>query len=136
MWGKILFGVFGATVGAVIAAYVVPNYLAPQPDSTPVVTEMDTAMQMTDDSDSSMTMDQMTDELAQLDGEAFDLAFLELMIEHHRGALDMAALVDERSENPELQSFAAEIITAQDAEIEQMLEWQAALATQSAQIAE
>ncbi|MEX0895544.1 MAG: DUF305 domain-containing protein [Patescibacteria group bacterium] len=136
MLGNIIFAVFGAVVGAVIAAFVVPTYISPQLEPTPTPLAQDEAMQMPAESEQGMNMREMTDELSQLEGGEFDLAFLELMIEHHQDAIDMSELVGERSENVELQDLATDIQETQAAEITQMQEWQAAWATQSAELAE
>jgi uncharacterized protein (DUF305 family) len=48
--------------------------------------------------------------------------FLEGMIPHHQGAIDMAKfLVD--AKNPELQEMGLEIIAAQQSKIDQMNVW-------------
>jgi uncharacterized protein (DUF305 family) len=71
-----------------------------------------------------MSMDGMTDRLeAEPRGASFDKAFLEEMIVHHEGAVDMAELVLEKSERPELRKLAEEIITAQKKEIGDMKNW-------------
>lgn len=55
-------------------------------------------------------------------GDELDKAFLEGMIPHHQGAIDMAEyLVD--AKHPELQQMGLEIITAQQSEIDQMNTW-------------
>lgn len=56
-------------------------------------------------------------------GADFDKAFLDEMIVHHQGAVDMAKLVLTSSQRPELKTFANEIITAQSREIGQMQAW-------------
>ena len=55
-------------------------------------------------------------------GDALDRAFLEGMIPHHQGAIDMAQYL-EKSERPELQQLGKDIIEAQTKEIEQMQNW-------------
>ncbi|MDT0344424.1 DUF305 domain-containing protein [Streptomyces litchfieldiae] len=59
-------------------------------------------------------------ELANASGAAFDTAFLEMMVEHHRGAVEMAEA--ERADGayePAL-DMAEDITTSQTAEIDQM----------------
>lgn len=56
-------------------------------------------------------------------GDDFDEAFLDEMIIHHQGAVDMAKAVLTSSYRAELKAFANEIITAQTREIEQMQAW-------------
>jgi uncharacterized protein (DUF305 family) len=54
---------------------------------------------------------------------AFDAMFIDSMIEHHQGAIDMAEMALEQAEHEELYTLAEEIIAAQTAEIEQMQSW-------------
>jgi len=60
----------------------------------------------------------------------FDLAFIDMMIPHHEGAVRMAQVELERGENPEMQALARSIMAAQKREIAQMREWRAAWAQQ------
>jgi uncharacterized protein (DUF305 family) len=53
----------------------------------------------------------------------YDLQFLDTMIAHHQGAVDMAKMVDGRTERAELKAFANKIIADQNREIAQMKEW-------------
>ena len=53
----------------------------------------------------------------------FDLALIDMMTPHHQGAISMAEVVLARSTNEEIRTLAGEIIAAQAAEIEQMMEW-------------
>lgn len=54
------------------------------------------------------------------DGADFDSLFLELMIEHHRGAIDMARVQLDAGQNVAAIALAQEVIEAQEAEIAQM----------------
>lgn len=53
----------------------------------------------------------------------FDKRFIEAMISHHQGAIDMATEAQTRAEHEEIRQLADAIITAQQAEIEQMQTW-------------
>ncbi|WDZ90328.1 DUF305 domain-containing protein [Nocardiopsis sp. HUAS JQ3] len=66
-----------------------------------------------------MTEEQMA-ELERAEGEAFDTLFLELMIAHHRGAVQMAEDQLENGVDPEAGELAREVVDAQEAEIEEM----------------
>jgi uncharacterized protein (DUF305 family) len=57
-------------------------------------------------------------------GDAFDQAFIEEMIVHHQGAVDMANAAQTSAKHPEIKAMADAIIKAQTAEIAQMKEWQ------------
>lgn len=73
--------------------------------------------------DMSNTMSDMTSGLQGKTGDAFDSAFLDEMIVHHQGAIDMARQVLTVSSRAELRGMAEEIISAQTKEIEQMKKW-------------
>jgi uncharacterized protein (DUF305 family) len=58
--------------------------------------------------------------LATRTGADFDTMWLEMMIEHHGGAIAMAEEVQANGGNGEAQALARQIITAQQAEIDEM----------------
>jgi uncharacterized protein (DUF305 family) len=57
---------------------------------------------------------------------SYDLRFIDGMILHHQGAIDMAEEALAKSQRPEIKQLAEEIITAQNQEIAQMQEWRKA----------
>lgn len=67
--------------------------------------------------------DPMTLALSKKSGKEFEPAFLEMMIHHHQGAMDMAKLVDSRADSAELKKMATEMISTQGKEITQMTDW-------------
>lgn len=69
-----------------------------------------------------MLTEREMDELEDADGVAGEELFLEGMIEHHEGAIDMAEQHQEDGENPEALELSASIIESQTAEIERMQE--------------
>lgn len=71
----------------------------------------------------SQMMTEMNMSLEGKTGDAFDRAFLEEMIVHHEGAVDMAQQVLEVSERDELRNLATAIIDAQTTEIDMMKNW-------------
>jgi uncharacterized protein (DUF305 family) len=52
-----------------------------------------------------------------------DVAFAQMMIPHHRQAVDMSALADTRATDPQVKQLAAQIKAAQDPEIATMTGW-------------
>lgn len=64
--------------------------------------------------------------LAGKTGDEFDRAFLDEMIVHHEGAVDMAEAALRDAKHEEIKSMADAIISAQTAEIGQMKEWRSA----------
>jgi uncharacterized protein (DUF305 family) len=66
----------------------------------------------------------MTIDSQELANQApFDKAFIDNMIPHHESAIEMAQVVLEESENPEIREIAGAIVDAQEREIEQMTSW-------------
>lgn len=61
--------------------------------------------------------------LGSLKGNEFDIAFIEQMIPHHEGAVEMAKDLQKQDTHAELKELAGDIIKAQEAEIRQMREW-------------
>ena len=70
-----------------------------------------------------MGMDEMVEELQELSGDEFDRRFIELMIEHHEGAIGMAELISDSTQRPALIKMGEDIISVQSAEIETMKTW-------------
>lgn len=66
-----------------------------------------------------MTEEQMT-ELQNTEGGAFDRMFLEMMVEHHQGAVEMAETEQAEGENPQAVELAGRIAEDQTREIERM----------------
>jgi uncharacterized protein (DUF305 family) len=72
----------------------------------------------------------MEEQVKQLSGElddktrnALDRAFVENMIVHHQGAIEMAEKVVDQTKRPEVKALAEEIIATQGAEVETMNGW-------------
>jgi uncharacterized protein (DUF305 family) len=84
-------------------------------------------MMMNDGSDmdmGEMTMNEMVDDMKGKKGRELEKAFLNGMIPHHQGAVDMAKLLlQDKTIRPEFVKFANDIITAQEKEIEMQKEW-------------
>lgn len=75
-------------------------------------------------SDASGTMAGMDHSTMNMESNtAFDAMFIDSMIEHHQGAIDMAEMALEQAEHEEIRTLSQEIIAAQASEIEQMQSW-------------
>ncbi|MGH3937079.1 MAG: DUF305 domain-containing protein [Pseudonocardiaceae bacterium] len=59
-------------------------------------------------------------QLEQTTGAEFDRLFLQMMIKHHEGAIEMARAELDSGRSPEVKQLAQQIIDAQQAEIEEM----------------
>lgn len=55
--------------------------------------------------------------------QPFDLQFLDTMIAHHEGAIQMAKAAETKTQNAELKTFAAKIVADQTREISEMKRW-------------
>lgn len=53
----------------------------------------------------------------------YDLQFIDTMIAHHEGAVEMAKMIDGKTQRSELKGFAQKIIADQNKEIAHMNEW-------------
>ncbi|MEQ1849288.1 MAG: DUF305 domain-containing protein [Candidatus Peribacteraceae bacterium] len=71
----------------------------------------------------SMSMHDMSAMLEGKTGDAFDQAFIEGMIPHHQGAIDMARAALTDAKHQEIKDMARAIIRAQQTEIDQMNGW-------------
>lgn len=67
----------------------------------------------------------MTMDLGAIDAN-YDLRFIDAMIPHHQGAVDMAKQALEKSKRPEIKKLASEIIKAQNQEIGELKRWRKA----------
>lgn len=58
--------------------------------------------------------------------QPFDLLFIDSMLIHHQGAIDMAKQAQKEATKPEIKKMAADIMAAQTAEMNQMQAWRQA----------
>jgi uncharacterized protein (DUF305 family) len=73
--------------------------------------------------DMASMMAHMNASLEGKSGDTFDKAFIDEMIVHHEGAIDMAELALTNAKHQEIKDLAKDIISAQTKEIEQMKSW-------------
>lgn len=69
------------------------------------------------------SMEEMMRGLKGKTGEGFEKAFLEMMIVHHVGAIEMAEELLEQTNRPELVKMGNDIISVQTQEVEMMETW-------------
>ncbi len=107
---------FGRVLAAVLALSMLAPGMAAASSHEGGSMQMDGSMQMSGD----MMMQEMESALADLEaleGEEFEVAYVNQIIPHHQGALDMAQAVVDRAPNPEMREAAARIIEDQEREI-------------------
>jgi len=121
----ILYGIIGLLVGVVIAgftaAYAVNNNHNGMMRMMGMHTTTDNQGMM---SNEDMAMGEMTNMLKNKTGDDFDKAFIEQMIIHHQGAIDMAKLAQNNAKHDEVKNLANDILSAQSKEIDMMQIWQ------------
>lgn len=82
-------------------------------------TEMDSSMDHSDMMSGMLSTDDLA-ALSALRGAAFDRAWMEAMIAHHEGAIEMALDVLSDGSSPSVKTLADAIVSGQEAEIETM----------------
>jgi uncharacterized protein (DUF305 family) len=110
--------IISLVIGGLIG-YFLNNSRTQDQESNP----MDHSMHMGDDTDMETMMMDMTARMEGKSGDELDKIFLEDMIVHHQGAVDMAIIIEKGTKKSELRTFAREIIAVQDQEITLMSNW-------------
>lgn len=113
-----------ALIAIIVAAGFGGYTLGNQNDAKNTNTSVTTEQQSTATDHNSMSMMDMNKQLEGLSGDDYDKAFIEMMITHHEGAVDMAELSASRAKHDEIKQLSQAIITAQDKEIADMKQWQ------------
>jgi uncharacterized protein (DUF305 family) len=55
--------------------------------------------------------------------DSFDRQFIDMMVPHHQGAVEMAKIAQQRAGHPEIKQLAAAIIRTQEDEIQRLKAW-------------
>lgn len=119
---SLLYGIIGLLAGVVIAGFVAGQSV--NNNHTGMMKMMGMNTQKTSTDHSTMSMSDMNKQLEGLSGDDYDKAFIEMMIVHHQGAIDMAKISDTRAKHDEIKQLSKDIITAQEKEITEMKQWQ------------
>lgn len=123
---SIIIGVIGLLLGVVITGFVAGQAVNNNTTGMMRMMGMNTSQnnQNTATDHTTMSMADMNKELEGLSGDDYDKAFIEMMIAHHEGAVDMAELSADRAEHDEIKQLSQKIIAAQEKEITDMKQWQ------------
>lgn len=121
-----MFGLIGLLLGVIIAGFVAGQAVNNNNTSMMRMMGMNTEQEQTDTvtDHNTMSMAEMSQQLEGLSGDDFDKAFVEMMIAHHEGAIDMAELIPSRAKHDEIKILGKAIIAAQTKEINDMRVWQ------------
>lgn len=104
----LLFGLIGFFLGGLVVS-LAATYIVPKGHTDNLM---------------SSSMQASTENLSKKTGDDFDKAFIEEMIMHHEGAIDMAKLSEENAKHDEVKQLSRDIISAQEGEINKMKQWQ------------
>ena len=122
---SIMYGIIGLLIGVVIAVfsatYAVNNNNGGLMRMMGMRTITDNQGMMNNE---DMAMSGMTNILSSKTGDEFDKAFMEQMIIHHQGAIDMAKLAQVNAKHDEIKNLANDILSTQSKEIDMMQTWQ------------
>ena len=113
----ITVGVITLVFGILIGAYALPGRIPPSG------THMMGDGTMMQDENMHGAMASMTAGLQGKTGDVFDKAFLEEMIVHHEGAIEMVEMLLANTQRPELKMLGENIIAAQTGEVQIMKDW-------------
>lgn len=122
----VAYGIGGLVVGAAVMALVMGGFSQDAPSMSEEMADETSETAVKQDETSShagMSMGDMNDALKGKTGDEFDKAFIELMVEHHQGAIDMADLIEGRAKHDEIKQLGKAIIAAQTKEIMDMKAW-------------
>lgn len=122
----IVSGVIGLLIGVILAGFVAGQAVNNNSTGMMRMMGMDNSQNQQEAATdhSTMSMADMNKELEGLSGDDYDKAFIEMMIAHHKGAVEMAELSEQRAEHDEIKQLSQEIIAAQEKEIADMKQWQ------------
>src|SRR3989338_4316760 len=129
---EIEFGIGGLLIGVLISQYVVATSVPQRGFGMMQANNREDMMEdREDDVDDMMrgmhggsSMNDMMDSLQGKSGDDFDRAFIEGMIVHHEGAVQMAEQAKLNAKHQEIKDMSDAIIDAQTTEINQMRMWQ------------
>ena len=110
----LLYGLIGFFLGGLLVATAATTFNKPAQHNASTANA----------SMSGMSMDDMADGLRNKTGDEFDKAFIESMIVHHEGAVEMAKLSAKNAKHEEIRKLSKDIIAAQQREITEMKQWQ------------
>jgi len=122
---SILYGIIGLLVGVVITGFVAGQSVNKNHTGIMKMMGIETKnVEQNNANHSTMSMADMNKQLEGLNGDDYDKKFIEMMIAHHQGAIDMAKQSNTRAKHDEIKKLSKDIINTQEKEISEMKQWQ------------
>lgn len=124
----LVIGLLALIIGLFAGYTLAPRTMIDSEDMVEMHEEMEEMMghedeMMSGDGTMQHSMDEMMRGLKGKTGEDFEKAFLEQMIVHHIGAIEMAEGLLKETNRPELVKMGNDIITVQTEEVDMMKKW-------------
>lgn len=125
---SVLYGMIGLLAGSLLTILVASNAVNNNSQGMMQMMGMRTQNMMEDKDEmhktgGDMSMNEMTESLKGKTGDEFDKAFINSMIDHHQGAIDMANQARDNAGHDEIKNLTDDIISTQTKEIEMMRQW-------------
>lgn len=115
---------FALTGGILAGCSKAPSSPTETPNAT-APTKASNKQETAKNNDMSGMNHNMSMDLGPADAD-YDLRFIDAMMHHHQGAVNMAKEAQQKSKRPEIKKLAGDIIKAQEKEINQMKQWRTA----------
>ncbi|HBL12629.1 MAG TPA: DUF305 domain-containing protein [Cyanobacteria bacterium UBA11162] len=118
---SLIYGLVGLVAGGAITGVLISNLTQAQPQN--FTKNNPTQTQANSQTSQSDPHHPQHSQMGMMNHQQMDQHFIEMMIPHHQGAIDMADLALTKAKRPEIKKLAEAIKKDQNREIEEMKSW-------------